>query len=196
MARAGIATIALAAAVLGGCGTPSQDSAATTLEEPPAPLPAGCSPPKALVRFTSGFATVDITSGPGTGRLQLPTAGRRTTSNYSAGSGDLRGEWRDEPGNLLIVHVEDANKCQGEPRGYVQIEPQGRTGPRPADTLPRFAEVYPPRSCTVELSALSARGVDGAFTCTRLGGGEADHGSGWAGPGIFIDASGTFSLRA
>jgi hypothetical protein len=145
--------------------------------EPPAPLPAGCSVPTADQKYTSGVAAVTITSGPGTGKLALAVQ-PDSRSELRASSRDLKGEWEDAAGKQLYVNLSGGDPCKEKPSAFVRIMAEGPSGPAFGDSGRN--------RCTVELKAFSAQGVDGTFTCTQLGGGGA---------GVFIDATGTFSLR-
>ena len=171
-----------------GAGSPTSTSGGSTTTAagsiqtpaaPPAPLPAGCSAPTADVEYTSGVATLEITSGPGAGRLDLAVQ-PRGRNEYSAARRDLKGEWEDPAQTkLLYINVSGGDPCQPNPSAFVRIEAQGKDGPAFADSGRN--------RCKVELKAFSAQGMDGSFTCTQLGGGGA---------GVFIDANGTFSVRA
>lgn len=141
---------------------------------PPPPLPAGCAAPAADTRFSAGVATVEITAGPGRGRLDL--AGQpRGRSEYRPSNMELKGEWEDAAGRLLYINFNGGDPCTANPSAFVRIQTED------------LAFIDSDRSrCKVELKALSASGFDGSFTCTRLEGGNAD---------APIDASGTFSAR-
>lgn len=153
---------------VGGVATPAP---------PPPPLPAGCTPPAASATFASGVATVEISSGPGTGRLDLAVQ-PRSRNEYEASSKQLKGEWEDGAGRLLYVNFSGGDPCKDNPSAFVRIESEGPTGKAFVDSARN--------RCKVELKAFSASGFDGSFSCTQLAGG---------GEGVYIDATGTFSSR-
>ncbi len=191
MVRAARASITLVGAVaLAACSSSGAPTASTTTalsststslssgsSTPSGPLPRGCSVPPKDLRYSSGLATVEVTSGPGEGRFDLAVQ-RRSRSELVASSGGVKGEWKDASGKLLFVNLSGGDPCKPSPSAFVRIEPEGSSGPAFADSARN--------RCKVELKGLSAQGVDGSFTCTQLGGGGA---------GVFIDATGTFSLR-
>jgi hypothetical protein len=122
-------------------------------------------------------ATVDISSGPGQGRIDLAVQ-PRSRNEYLASGRELKGEWEDGAGRLLYVNFGGGDPCTPNPIAFVRIESEGPTG---------FAFVDRARNrCKVELKAFSAAGFDGSFTCTQLAGG---------GQNVSIDATGTFSSR-
>lgn len=164
-----------------GSSAPSSTGPRTTLPglvatpaPPPPPLPAGCTAPAADTRFSAGVATVEITSGPGRGRLDL--AGQpRGRSEYRLSNMELKGEWEDAAGRLLYINFNGGDPCKVNPSAFVRIQTED------------LAFIDSDRSrCKVELKAFSVSGFDGAFTCTQLAGGNAD---------APIDARGSFSAR-
>lgn len=197
-----VAVTVVGAAVLGACsgdgskgssvtsvpvGSPSTSSpqgpittavgGVATPAPPPPPLPAGCTPPAADAMFASGVATVEISSGPGKGRLDLAVQ-PRSRNEYLVAGQELKGEWEDGAGRLLYINVSGGDPCTANPRALVRIESEGPTGSA-------FVDFRRDR-CKVELKAFSSSGFDGSFTCTQLPSGVG---------AATVDAQGTFSSR-
>jgi hypothetical protein len=184
---------AAAAALLAACGAsasgtvspsmtlPASTSGSASASASAAPatpmpsLPAGCHPPAQDLDFANGSATLDITSGPGQGHYNL--AIDRTESSYTADNKELKGRWTTPDEKVFLeIDVEGTDPCQ--PDAFTRIGTEGPSG-----------EFFPDGShtdCQFSLPSLSTAGAQGKTVCTHLGGGGA---------GVFIDATGTFTLQ-